>query len=358
MLPRHVVWIAAVLALIITPNVTGAAQPAASVQITSPLNGAVLDITQPVVISGTASAVLEGTVIVQVQDANGAVIAEVFTTAYLDNVGGTGPWSVTLSIQTASGTSGSLYAFSTSPRDGSIIAASRVYVQFGGAACVPRTGWPTYTVMRGDTLYNIAQRAGSSVTELTQANCLANPRHILVGQQLVVPRSPTPRDDTGPMIHIDSPSPESVLDLRQPVHISGTGRALFEGGLVVQAQDANGAILVELPVTLTGAEVGGAGSWSASLTIPAPGGTRGSLYAFSTSPRDGAIVAADRVAVQYEIGACFPRTEWPTYTVVRGDTLYSIARRYGSTVSAMTQANCLADPRRILVGQVLYVPAR
>jgi LysM repeat protein len=44
--------------------------------------------------------------------------------------------------------------------------------------------------------------------------------------------------------------------------------------------------------------------------------------------------------------------------VVRGDTLYSIARRCGSSVAAIAQASGLADPRRIEIGQRLIIPGQ
>ena len=47
--------------------------------------------------------------------------------------------------------------------------------------------------------------------------------------------------------------------------------------------------------------------------------------------------------------------EQVTYTVVRGDTLSSIARRFGTTFTAIAQANNLPDPNRIFVGQVLTI---
>ena len=43
------------------------------------------------------------------------------------------------------------------------------------------------------------------------------------------------------------------------------------------------------------------------------------------------------------------------YTVAPGDTLASIATRFGTTVSALAGANGIADPNFILVGQVLVV---
>ncbi len=53
---------------------------------------------------------------------------------------------------------------------------------------------------------------------------------------------------------------------------------------------------------------------------------------------------------------CAVRSEWPMYTVVRGDTLYAIARAADSTVKELATANCLEDPDRIYVGQRLHVP--
>jgi LysM repeat protein len=44
------------------------------------------------------------------------------------------------------------------------------------------------------------------------------------------------------------------------------------------------------------------------------------------------------------------------HVVVRGDTLYSIARRCHSTVVGIAQASRLADPRRIEIGQQLVIP--
>lgn len=44
------------------------------------------------------------------------------------------------------------------------------------------------------------------------------------------------------------------------------------------------------------------------------------------------------------------------HTVQRGETTFSIARRYGTTVDAITHANGIADPRRIYAGQQLLIP--
>lgn len=49
---------------------------------------------------------------------------------------------------------------------------------------------------------------------------------------------------------------------------------------------------------------------------------------------------------------------YSTYYVVQpGDTLSAIARRYGTTVTAIANANGLSNPNHIYVGQRLYIPS-
>jgi murein DD-endopeptidase MepM/ murein hydrolase activator NlpD len=50
--------------------------------------------------------------------------------------------------------------------------------------------------------------------------------------------------------------------------------------------------------------------------------------------------------------------ETTTHVVQRGETLLSIAQKYGTTVDAITHNNGIADPRRIYVGQNLVIPNR
>jgi len=45
-----------------------------------------------------------------------------------------------------------------------------------------------------------------------------------------------------------------------------------------------------------------------------------------------------------------------TYTVQRGDTLYSIARHFGVSVQALMQANGISNPDYLFAGQVLQIP--
>ncbi len=73
--------------------------------------------------------------------------------------------------------------------------------------CTPRTDWPIYAVVRGDTLAHIASRTGSTVNTLVTANCLLNADRIEVGQQIRVPNMPAV---TVPPTLTQTPDPQTL----------------------------------------------------------------------------------------------------------------------------------------------------
>lgn len=58
-------------------------------------------------------------------------------------------------------------------------------------------GWVSYTIRSGESLSSIAARSGSRVSELVRVNCLSNPRIIVAGSSLFLPRVPTSFPGTG-----------------------------------------------------------------------------------------------------------------------------------------------------------------
>lgn len=55
------------------------------------------------------------------------------------------------------------------------------------AVSAPPVSGQSYTVQRGDSLFTIAQRFGTTVADLTAANNLTNPNNLQVGQTLIIP---------------------------------------------------------------------------------------------------------------------------------------------------------------------------
>jgi len=66
------------------------------------------------------------------------------------------------------------------------------------ADCVPAlpAGWTTYTIQAGDTFSAIANGADARMSELALANCVTDPRLIVVGVSLFVPQTPV-MDNSG-----------------------------------------------------------------------------------------------------------------------------------------------------------------
>lgn len=48
--------------------------------------------------------------------------------------------------------------------------------------------------------------------------------------------------------------------------------------------------------------------------------------------------------------------DYITYTVVKGDTLWSIAKRYGTTYKKIADYNNIKNPNLIYIGQLLKIP--
>jgi murein DD-endopeptidase MepM/ murein hydrolase activator NlpD len=76
-----------------------------------------------------------------------------------------------------------------------------------------------------------------------------------------------------------------------------------------------------------------------------------------------AIIIAAAVLAQLTFGAISIRASPPAQEpivihVVQGDTLYSIARRYGTSIEALIAVNSIQDPDLIYAGQLLIIPVK
>jgi spore germination protein len=161
-------------------------------------------------------------------------------------------------------------------------------------------------VKTGDTLYSIARRFGVTVAALTQINNLPNPRYIQVGQRLLIPRD----GNVTPVPQTPTPQPGPV------VHIVQRGDTLYSisrrYGTTVEAIALQNHIV------------------NPSL-----------------------IYVGQRLFIS---GTVVPPPSGRIHIVQRGETLYSIARRYGTTFWAIAVANNLNNPNIIYAGQRLLIP--
>ena len=111
----------------------GSSQSTVFISIDRPAQGDNLDLTWSVNVSGQAGGLFESGLVVQAQDAAGNILAQETTTINSpeSNPGGSGTWSVNLSINAPYGSQGQIVAFFPSPIDGSKLAEARVMVGYG-----------------------------------------------------------------------------------------------------------------------------------------------------------------------------------------------------------------------------------
>jgi LysM repeat protein len=170
-----------------------------------------------------------------------------------------------------------------------------------------------HVVQRGETLYSIAVRYGSTVQAIASANGLRNASLIYAGQRLAIP--------TG----------------------SGTSGASTSGGTAT----AGGTYTVRPGDTL----------WA----IATRHGTSIAALRQANGLASNVIYVGQRLVIAGSSGATASGSTsqassgGQVYTVRRGDTLASIAYRYGTTISAIVRANGLTNPSLIYAGQRLRI---
>ena len=186
-----------------------------------------------------------------------------------------------------------------------------------------------YRVRRGDTLSRIAARFGVRTKDLMAANGLRSANRIYVGQRLEIPGS-------GRVIAAVA-APEPVRREAAPASTSASG-----GVHRVRSGDTLGKIARRYGVS--------------ERELAAHNGIRNRRIVKvgqKLSIPDG--TGAANAASDGDSGAS---AHTGVYTVRRGDTLDSIARRHGTTPKSIAALNGLRSANRIKAGQRLVLPAQ
>jgi len=188
-----------------------------------------------------------------------------------------------------------------------------------------------HTVDRGDTLYSLSRQYGSQVADIAQWNNLNPPYTLSVGQRLQIVSQNNGNASAPPSQNpISDPNPNQVSH-NTGYHTVARGETLFSisnryGYPVDQVAGWNH---LSRPYQLSVGE---------NLRVYPPSGV------LKTVRRN-----------RKKIPTLSASSSGPYYKVVRGDTLYRIARRYGVSAAQLVLWNNLQQPSNISVGQNLQV---
>ena len=168
-------------------------------------------------------------------------------------------------------------------------------------ACPPNT--ISYTIVAGDTYFALARRYNTTVAAITAANPGVDPTRLRIGQVICIPTATSP--GTCP--------PNTTA-------------------YTIVAGDTYFALARRYNTTV------------AAITAANPG-------VDPTRLRIGQVIC---IPVAAPPGTCPPNTT--AYTIMAGDTYFALARRFNTTVAAITAANPGVDPTRLRIGQVICIP--
>jgi len=184
-----------------------------------------------------------------------------------------------------------------------------------------KVSWQRHKIQRGETLSKIAQRYGTSVRAITDANSLRSSHRIIAGKYLLIPIGP----------YGGAPSSLAV-NSSSAVEGSSGEKIIY----TVKKGDALSRIAASFGISLSQLR-----RWN--------------------NLRSGAyIYPGDKLTVYLSSGGSASvagREDFTelVYTVKRGDTLWDIAQDFGVSLAELIQDNGLRNPSRIKPGSKLKI---
>lgn len=173
-----------------------------------------------------------------------------------------------------------------------------------------------YPVAPGDTLWSLSRRFGVRLETMLSANGELDPVHLQVGQLVTIPGAGQPLASTETLVFPVSAG-DTLWGIARRFDVSVA--ALLEANPGIDPLRLREGQAVRVPSSL------------AAVASPAPKPDR-----------------AQPVAADDQPGRL--------HSVVTGDTLWHLARRFGVRLDALLSANAGIDPTRLRVGQTVRLP--
>ncbi|GAB6087828.1 LysM peptidoglycan-binding domain-containing protein [Alkaliphilus crotonatoxidans] len=254
-------------------------------------------------------------------------------------------------------------------------------LQIGQRICIPGTPTPpppgpcpagttAYTIRSGDTFFSLAQRFNTTVEAIQRANPGVDPRNLQIGQVICIPGTPTPPPPGG------CPSGTTAYTIRSgdtffnlAQRFNTTVEAIQRANPGVDPNNLQIGQRICIPGTPTPPPPGGCPSGTTAYTIRAGDTFFNLAQRFNTTVEaiQRANPGVDPNNLQIGQRICIPGRPTPpppgacpsgttAYTIRSGDTFFSLARRFNTTVEAIQRANPGVDPNNLQIGQRICIP--
>ena len=220
-----------------------------------------------------------------------------------------------------------------------------------------------YTVKRGDTLKSIALENNLTVEAILNANPdIADPEDLRSGQSIVLPLLNTSGyssgdyytvkvGDTLESIAKEHGTTVDAILLKNPKLIDTDS---VEAGETIEIPKAHASQIPPPPATCSGRYYTVVAGDSLYLIAQRNNITLDALLAANPQITDPARISVGQVIC---VPGTTPSCEGTLYTIRAGDTLFSLAQRYNTTVDAIIRANPGIDPNNLRIGQVICIPS-
>ncbi len=218
-----------------------------------------------------------------------------------------------------------------------------------------------YTIKSGDTLYSLANRYNTTVRAILQNNPELNPNNLVVGQQICLPSKATPGSCPGGFLHTVTIN-DTFYSIARRYNISLTSLLNANPGIDPDTLQIGQRICIpttpppaqECPGRLYTIQ---AGDTFISLARRF-GYTLDALIAANPQVNPSNLQIGQQICLPPAPGggpfACYGGS---IYRVKPGDTLYSIASRFGISYNRLVQANPqIENPANISIGEPICIP--